>query len=83
MVMKFHNFEIVYKIRYIFELSSALACRTESKESVCNTFIPLHYAVNTLVYKAAYELLVHLSIALLSLNMLTVNATLCVQSVVS
>ena len=30
MVMKFHNFDIFYQICYIFDLSSALACRVES-----------------------------------------------------
>ena len=30
MVMKFHNFDIFYKCCYIFDLSSALACRVES-----------------------------------------------------
>ena len=29
-VMKFHNVDISYKIGYIFDLSSALACRVES-----------------------------------------------------
>ena len=30
MVMKFHNFEMLLKLCYIFDLSSALACRVES-----------------------------------------------------
>ena len=30
MVMKFHNFDIFYKICYIFDLPSALACHVES-----------------------------------------------------
>ena len=29
-VMKFHNFDFFYKICYILDLSSALACRVES-----------------------------------------------------
>ena len=30
MVMKFHNFDIFYKICQFFDLLSALACRVES-----------------------------------------------------
>ena len=30
MVIKFHNFNIYYKFCYIFDMSSALACRMES-----------------------------------------------------
>ena len=30
MVMKLNSFDIFYKICYIFDLSSALACRVES-----------------------------------------------------
>ena len=30
MVMKFHNVDIFYKTRYIFDMLSALACRVES-----------------------------------------------------
>ena len=30
MDMKFHNFDIFYKLCYIFDRSSALACRMES-----------------------------------------------------
>ena len=30
MVMTFHNFDIFYQICYIFDLSSALACRVEN-----------------------------------------------------
>ena len=30
MVMNFNNFNIIYKFCYIFDLSSALACRVES-----------------------------------------------------
>ena len=29
-VMKFHNFDIFHKFDYIFDMSSALACRMES-----------------------------------------------------
>ena len=38
--MTFHNFDIFYKFRYIFNLSSALACRVESnKRSVLLEFL--------------------------------------------
>ena len=52
MVMKFHNFEIFYKIRYIFDLSSALACRTESINHVVVLYFSLFllYESGTSVY---------------------------------
>ena len=33
-VMKFHNVDILYQIYYIFDMSSALACRVESINQV-------------------------------------------------
>ena len=40
MVMKFYNFDIFYQICYIFDLSSALACRVESiKKRFGNVFL--------------------------------------------
>ena len=38
MVMKFHNVEIFYQICFIFDLSSALACRAESIKTPTETY---------------------------------------------
>ena len=46
-VMKFHNFDIFYKVGYIFDLSSALACRMES----LNTGNNVNIAMQTSPYK--------------------------------
>ena len=42
LVMKFHNFNIFYKMCYILYLSSALACRVESIKCMFNNHILKH-----------------------------------------
>ena len=55
MGMKFHNFEIVYQICYIFDLSSALACRMESiKTQWRSTNYEIPYSICSIAFSKAY-----------------------------